>query len=117
MEQTGFAPYRQAGVGANLGQTIHLDIVLAPALESEKVTVSAQPSIIDTSQTSIVSGLLKSSDALRSLTFTIYRRFEYSAAKVKRLPDSGSLSERQLIIGNRSRYDPPAPQHLAYSRL
>lgn len=115
MEQTGFAPYRQAGVGANLGQTVHLDIVLAPAPESEKVTVSAQP--IDTSQTSIVSGLLKSSDALRSLTFTIYRRFEYSAAKVKRLPDSGSLSERQLIIGNRSRYDPPAPQHLAYSRL
>lgn len=55
VEQTGFAPYRQAGVGANLGQTVHLDIVLAPAPESEEVTVSAQPSIIDTSQTSIVS--------------------------------------------------------------
>jgi outer membrane receptor for ferrienterochelin and colicin len=57
VEQTGFAPYRQAGVGANLGQTVHLDITLAPASESEKVTVSAQPSAIDTSQTSVVSSV------------------------------------------------------------
>src|SRR6266850_2283758 len=57
VEQTGFAPYRQAGVGASLGQTIHLDIMLAPASESEKVTVSAQPSAIDTSQTSVLSSV------------------------------------------------------------
>ena len=57
VEQTGFAPYRQAGVGASLGQTVHLDIMLAPASESEKVTVSAQPSAIDTSQTSVVSSV------------------------------------------------------------
>src|SRR6267143_2466779 len=25
VEQTGFAPYRQAGIGASLGQTVHLD--------------------------------------------------------------------------------------------
>src|SRR6266478_6540572 len=25
VEQTGFAPFRQAGVGASLGQTVHLD--------------------------------------------------------------------------------------------
>jgi hypothetical protein len=31
VEQTGFAPYRQAGVGSSLGQTVHLGIVLAPA--------------------------------------------------------------------------------------
>src|SRR5260370_15339586 len=43
VEQTGFAPYRQAGVGASLGQTVHLDIVLAPASASEQVTVNAQP--------------------------------------------------------------------------
>jgi hypothetical protein len=35
VEQTGFAPYRQTGVGASLGQTVHLDIVLAPASASE----------------------------------------------------------------------------------
>ena len=57
VEQTGFAPYRRAGVGASLGQTVQLDIMLAPASESEKVTVSAQPSAIDTSQTSVVSSV------------------------------------------------------------
>ncbi len=31
VEQIGFAPYRQAGVRVGLGQTVHLDIVLAPA--------------------------------------------------------------------------------------
>src|SRR5258708_31469819 len=44
VEETGFAPYRQTGVGASLGQTVHLDIVLAPASTSEQVTVNAQPS-------------------------------------------------------------------------
>src|SRR5712664_2785441 len=55
VEQTGFAPYRQAGVGASLGQTVHLDIVLAPASASEQVTVHAQPSSLDPSQSSVVS--------------------------------------------------------------
>src|SRR5215469_11792913 len=53
VEQAGFAPYQQQGVVLSLGQTIHLDILLAPASASEKVTVSAEPSAIDTSQTSV----------------------------------------------------------------
>src|SRR5467141_725853 len=57
VEQTGFAPYRQAGVGASLGQTVHLDIVLAPASVSEQVTVNAQPSSLDPSQSSVVSSV------------------------------------------------------------
>jgi outer membrane receptor for ferrienterochelin and colicin len=57
VEQTGFAPYRHPGVVLSLGQTVHLDIVLSPASASEKVTVSAQPSAIDTSQTSVVSSV------------------------------------------------------------
>ncbi len=57
VEQTGFAPYRQAGVGASLGQTVHLDIVLAPASASEQVTVNAQPSSLDPSQSSVVSSV------------------------------------------------------------
>src|SRR5713101_6063908 len=56
-EQTGFAPYRQAGVGVSLGQTVHLDIVLAPASASEQVTVNAQPSSLDPSQSSVVSSV------------------------------------------------------------
>src|SRR5689334_12056516 len=55
VEQAGFAPYQQAGVVASLGQTVHLDIVLAPASVSEQVTVNAQPSSLDPSQSSVVS--------------------------------------------------------------
>ena len=55
VEQTGFAPYRRAGVVASLGQTVHLDIVLAPASAAEQVTVNAQPSSLDPSQSSVVS--------------------------------------------------------------
>src|SRR5258707_5149904 len=47
VEQTGFAPYRQAGVGTSLGQTVHLDIVLAPASASAQMTGNSQPSSLD----------------------------------------------------------------------
>src|SRR5258706_10008776 len=57
VDQTGFAPYRQSRVGASLGQTVHLDIVLAPASASEQVTVNAQPSSLDPSQSSVVSSV------------------------------------------------------------
>jgi hypothetical protein len=56
-EQTGFAPYRLEGVVASLGQTVHLDIVLVPASGSEQVTVNAQPSSLDPSQSSVVSSV------------------------------------------------------------
>ena len=57
VEHPGFAPYRYTGLVLNLGQTSHLDIVLAPASASTEVTVSVQPSAIDASQTSIVSSV------------------------------------------------------------
>jgi TonB dependent receptor/Carboxypeptidase regulatory-like domain/TonB-dependent Receptor Plug Domain len=57
VEHPGFAPYRHTGVGLSLGQTVHLDIVLAPASASQEVTVSAQPSALDPSQTSVVSSV------------------------------------------------------------
>src|SRR5712671_6221015 len=56
-EQSGFAFYRHAGIQVSLGQTVYLDIVLVPASESASVTVSAQPSVMDTSQTSVVSSI------------------------------------------------------------
>src|SRR5882724_9813231 len=40
LEQTGFAPYRHAGVFLSLGQTSHLDIILSLASASETLTVS-----------------------------------------------------------------------------
>jgi hypothetical protein len=57
VEQTGFAPYRQAGIQLSLGQTVSLNVVLGPASESASVTVSAQPSVMDTTQTSVVSSI------------------------------------------------------------
>ena len=55
--QPGFAPYHHAPIQLSLGQTLYLDIVLAPASASASVTVSAQPSVMDTSQTSVVSSI------------------------------------------------------------
>src|SRR6267378_2929515 len=57
VEQAGFALYRHAGVQVGLGQTIYLDVVLVPASASAEVTVSAQPSTVDASQTSVVSSI------------------------------------------------------------
>jgi len=57
VEQTGFAPYRRPSVEARLGQTVHLDIVLAPASASEQVNVNAQASSLDPSQSSVVSSV------------------------------------------------------------
>src|SRR6267143_2503111 len=57
VEQAGFAAYRHAGVQVGLGQTVYVDIILVPASASAEVTVSAQPSTIDTSQTSVVSSI------------------------------------------------------------
>src|SRR6267143_3807491 len=57
VEQAGFAPYQHAAVQVSLGQTVYLDVVLGPASESASVVVSAQPSVMDTSQTSVVSSI------------------------------------------------------------
>ena len=55
VEQRGFAGYKQTDTVLSLGQTMRLDIVLVPASVSEAVTVKAQPSAMDPSQTSVVS--------------------------------------------------------------
>jgi hypothetical protein len=57
VDQAGFAPYRQAEIELSLGQTTHLAIVLFPASYSEKITVNAQPEVLDTTQTSVVSSV------------------------------------------------------------
>jgi len=57
VEHAGFAGYRQTGVVLTLGQTLHLNIVLSPASGTATITVNAEPSGIDTSQTSVVSSV------------------------------------------------------------
>ncbi len=57
VDYPGFTAYRHTGVDLTLGQTIRLDIVLAPASSTEEITVSAQPPVMDLSQTSVVSSV------------------------------------------------------------
>jgi carboxypeptidase family protein/TonB-dependent receptor-like protein len=57
IDDSRFAPYLQTGVLLDVGTTVHLDIVLAAAGLTTQVTVSAQPSPIDPSQTSVTSAI------------------------------------------------------------
>jgi hypothetical protein len=57
IESPGFAPYVHTGVLLDVGTTAHLDIVLPAAGVTTQVTVSAQPSPIDPSQTSVTSAI------------------------------------------------------------
>ena len=57
VSQPGFAPYRRTSVQVGLGETLHLSVVLSPASASTQLTVSSQPSALDTSQTSMVSSV------------------------------------------------------------
>jgi outer membrane receptor protein involved in Fe transport len=57
VERPGFASYRQTGLELELGQTIHLDIALSPASSSERITVTAESSVIEPEQTSFVSSV------------------------------------------------------------
>src|SRR5215469_1500583 len=57
IEHTGFAAYRQTSVVLTLGQTLHLNIVLSPSSGTDTITVKAEPSGIDASQTSVVSSV------------------------------------------------------------
>ena len=56
-QQAGFQLYRQTNLQLPLGQTVHVDILLAPAGTTEEVTVTAAPSGLDTSQTAVVSSV------------------------------------------------------------
>jgi hypothetical protein len=57
IENPGFAPYLDTGVALDVGITAHLDVVLPAASVTTQVTISAQPSPIDPSQTSVTSSV------------------------------------------------------------
>jgi hypothetical protein len=100
VEQTGFAPYRHAGVEVSLGQTVHLDIVLSLASASEEVTVSAQPSTIDTSQTSVVSSVDQERIEELPVRSRNYLDFVLLAPGVSTAPALQSDGTRRLKLRN-----------------
>ncbi len=53
VERQGFSVYEHVGVRLLLGHTVELTIPLAPAAVTERVTVTDQPSPIETSQTTV----------------------------------------------------------------
>ncbi len=55
VDSTGFAPYHHTGVTLQVGETVHLDVVLQPAGITSEVSVTAQPSPLDPTQTSLTS--------------------------------------------------------------
>src|SRR6266567_2367952 len=100
VEQTGFALYRQAGVGASLGQTVHLDIVLAPPSASEQVTVNAQPSSLDPSQTSVVSSVDQERIEELPVRTRNYLDFVLLAPGVSSSPAASAASDSTPLTGS-----------------
>ena len=100
VEQTGFALYRHTGVVLSLGQTVHLDIVLSPASASEKVTVSAQPSAIDTSQTSVVSSVDQERIEELPVRSRNYLDFVLLAPGVSSSPAASAVSGSTPLMGS-----------------
>src|SRR2546428_169963 len=100
VEQAGFAPYRHTGVVLSLGQTVHLDIVLSPASASEKVTVSAQPSAIDTSQTSVVSSVHQERIEELPVRSRNYLDFVLLAPGVSSSPAASAVSGSTPLTGS-----------------
>ena len=100
VEQTGFAPYRQVGVVASLGQTVHLDIVLAPATASEQVTVNAQPLSLDPSQSSVVSSVDQERIEELPVRSRNYLDFVLLAAGVSSSPIASGTSGSTPLTGS-----------------
>jgi hypothetical protein len=100
LEHPGFAPYRHTGVVLSLGQSVHLDIVLAPASASAEVTVSAQPSAIDTSQTSVVSSVDQERIEELPVRSRNYLDFVLLAPGVSSSPVASALSGSTPLTGN-----------------
>src|SRR6266567_5269783 len=100
LEHSGFAPYQHAGIVLSLGQTIHLDIVLAPASASEKVTGSAQPSAIDTSQTSVVSSVDQERIEELPVRTRNYLDFVLLAPGVSSSPAASAASDSTPLTGS-----------------
>jgi hypothetical protein len=84
----------------SLGQTVHLDIVLSPASASEKITVSAQPSAIDTSQTSVVSSVDQERIEELPVRSRNYLNFVLLAPGVSSSPAASAVSGSTPLTGS-----------------
>ncbi len=100
VEYPAFAPYTLAGVGLPLGGTVHLNIVLVPASSSSEVTVNAQPSSIDPSETSVVSSVDKERIEELPVRSRNYLDFVLLAPGVSSSPPASGASGATPLAGS-----------------
>ena len=100
VDQAGFAPYRYPSVQVSLGQTVRLDIALAPASASAEVTVNAQPSVLDTSQSSVVSSVDQGRIEELTVRNRNYLDFVLRSPGVSRSPAASSAGGGAPLTGS-----------------
>lgn len=100
VSHSGFAPYRQSSFGLDLGQVVRLNIVLTLAAASQQVTVNAQPSAIDVSQSSVVSSVDQERIEELPVRSRNYLDFVLLAPGVSSAPSSSRPSGSTLSVGS-----------------
>lgn len=107
---SGFAAYKQSSFDVDLGQVVRLNIVLALASASQQVTVNAQPSAIDVSQSSVVSSVDQERIEELPVRSRNYLDFALLAPGVSRAPSSSRPSGSTLPVGSSFTFGGLRPQ-------
>ena len=100
VSHSGFAPYRQSSFGLDLGQVVRLNVMLTLAAASQQVTVNAQPSAIDVSQSSVVSSVDQERIEELPVRSRNYLDFVLLAPGVSSAPSSSRPSGSTLSVGS-----------------
>lgn len=98
--QQGFAPYQRSNIALSLGQTTELKITLSPPSAAEQVTVTAQTSGFDTSQTSVVSSVDQERIEELPVRTRNYLDFVLLAPGVSGAPSSSAATGSTVSIGS-----------------
>lgn len=100
VSHSGFAAYRQSSFDLDLGQVVHLNVVLTLESASQQVTVNAQPSAIDVSQSSVVSSVDQERIEELPVRSRNYLDFVLLAPGVSTAPRSSRPSGSTLSVGS-----------------
>ncbi len=94
---SGFAPAKQAGVSVAVGRTTQLALTLSLGAERETVNVSAQPSSLDTDQTSSVVNIDR--DRVEELPIPSRNYLSFVQLSPQAAPANPALSQNTLTQG------------------
>ena len=108
--QQGFAPYQRKHIVLILGQTTEIQITLSPPSATEQVTVTAQMSGLDTSQTSVVSSIDQERIEELPVRTRDYLDFVLLAPGVSSAPSSSAASGSTISGGSGFNFGGLRPQ-------